>query len=109
MENENLQRLGFLFAADYYGRHIPEAEWRRAEIENLASHIARSIRMTFDMVQENIRVNSTQALAALTPQDRQPYDLLITAMFESMDNVDLTDPTLVQAVDRFQEVLKGME
>lgn len=109
MESENLQRLGYLFAADFYGRNIPESQWKRAEIEALANHIAKSIRMTFDLVQESVRENSNQALAALNPEERQPYNLLINALFESMNNVEITEPTLNQAVERFQEVLKGMK
>jgi hypothetical protein len=109
MESENLQRLGYLFAADFYGRHLPEEKWKRTEIEALAGHIAKSIRMTFDLVQESVRQNSTQALAALNEEEKKPYTLLINALFETMDNVEITDPTLIEAVERFKGVLAAMK
>ncbi len=109
MESENLQRLGYLFAADFFGRHLPEEKWNRAEIEALAGHISKSIRMTFDIVQESIRQNSTQALAALSEEDKKPYTLLINAFFETMNTVEITDPTLIEAVERFKGVLATMK
>jgi hypothetical protein len=109
MESENLQRLGYLFAADFYGRHLPEEKWKRTEIEALAGHIAKSIRMTFDLVQENVRQNSEHALAALDEQSKQPYKLLITALFETMDNIEITEPTLIEAVEKFKGVLAAMK
>lgn len=109
MESENLQRLGYLFAADFYGRHLPEEKWKRTEIEALAGHIAKSIRMTFDLVQETSRQNSAHALAALSEEERKPYTLLMTALFETMDSVEITDPTLIDAVEKFKGVLAAME
>lgn len=109
MESENLQRLGYLFAADFYGRHLPEEKWKRTEIEALAGHIAKSIRMTFDLVQEAARQNSAQALAALSEEDKKPYMLLMTALFETMDTIEITDPTLIEAVEKFKGVLAGMK
>ena len=109
MESENLQRLGYLFAADFFGRHMPEEKWRRAEIEALAAHITKSIRMTFDLVQESVRSNSEQALAALNEEEKRPYQLLINALFETMDNVEITDESLNAAVDRFKVVLSEMK
>lgn len=109
MPSENLERLGYLFAADFYGRHLPEEKWKRAEIEALAGHIAKSIRMTFDLVQEIVRQNSTQALAALNEEEKKPYNLLINALFETMDNIEITDPALNEAVERFKGVLSSMK
>lgn len=109
MESENLQRLGYLFAADFFGRHLNEEKWNRAEIEALAGHIAKSIRMTFDIVQETSRQNSAHALAALSEEEKKPYMLLMTALFETMDSVEITDPTLLEAVEKFKGVLAGMK
>jgi hypothetical protein len=109
MESENLQRLGYLFAADFFGRHMPEEKWKRSEIEALAGHIAKSIRMTFDLVQESVRENSAQALAALSEEDKKPYTLLINALFETMDDVEISDPTLIETVERFKGVLAAMK
>jgi hypothetical protein len=109
MESENLQRLGYLFAADFFGRHMPEEKWKRTEIEALAGHIAKSIRMTFDLVQESVRENSAQALAALSEEDKKPYTLLINALFETMDNVEISDPTLIESVERFKGVLATLK
>lgn len=109
MESENLQRLGYLFAADFYGRHLPEEKWKRTEIEALAGHIAKSIRMTFDLVQESVRQNSAQALAALNEEEKKPYTLLINALFETMDHIEITEPSLIEAVEKFKGVLSAMK
>ena len=109
MESENLQRLGYLFAADFFGRHMPEEKWKRTEIEALAGHITKSLRMTFDLVQDSVRQNSAQALAALSEEEKRPYGLLINALFETMDNVEITDPALIEAVERFKGVLAAMK